>query len=72
MKKDGWTLTRSDGTEVNIGDALTYSNGLETTCQGGAVPHKPGSTGRVWVGEKNVEREYYPSVFNLTWVKDSA
>jgi hypothetical protein len=33
--------------------------------EGGRPPHKPSSTGRVWV--KEYSQEYFPTVFKLKW-----
>ena len=37
----------------------------------GAPPHKPSSTGRIWVvhGEKGWVEEYFPSVFDCKWTE---
>jgi len=37
--------------------------------RGGIAPHKPSSTGRIWVSDiaNKHNREYFPSVCNLEW-----
>ena len=38
---------------------------------GGSAPHKPGSTGFVYViylDDPGSERSFYPKVFNMEWV----
>jgi len=51
--------------------ALTCSHGDEFFLVGGRAPHKPGSTGFVWVEPADsitaISREYYPKVFGLEW-----
>lgn len=50
-------------------DATLVSCGEEFTLLSASPPHKPGSTGRVYV-ESNIhgwKTEYYPMVFRLRW-----
>lgn len=61
-----WTLEHKDGTPVCIGDKLTTHRGETYTITGGRPPHKPSSTGRVWVEGGG---EFFPTVFDLTWVE---
>lgn len=35
---------------------------------GGRAPHKPDSTGRVWVLERGRQQQYYPGGYGLTWL----
>jgi len=66
MTKNNWTLVRESTNEpVAIGETITSFCGLETALLGGSPPHKPGSTGKVWVENA----EYFPGVFNLKWVE---
>ena len=53
------------GEPVRIGDAVTDFRGETCTISGGRAPHKPSSTGRVWVAE--FSQEYFPAVFDLEW-----
>lgn len=77
IARDGWALVRSDTkAPVCRGDAVTSSRGESATVSGGAPPHKPASTGRVYVVEgadlangSHYSREYFPSVFGLEWVR---
>lgn len=64
MSKQGWTLYHV-GTDkvVHEGDELTDFRGAKDILIDGEPPHKPGSTGRVYVAGGS----YYPSVFNLRW-----
>jgi hypothetical protein len=65
IEKNGWVLTRKDGTPVQVGEAIDTHHGNPLVIRGGTPPHKPSSTGRVhgdgW--------EYYPTVFDLVWEK---
>lgn len=51
------------GEPVSIHDTLTTSRGEAYRVTGGAAPHKPSSTGRVYT----TGGEYFPSVFGCTW-----
>jgi hypothetical protein len=66
MTKINWTLVRSDTlTPVKIGETITSFRGLQTALLGGSPPHKPSSSGKVWVENA----EYYPEVFGLKWIE---
>ena len=68
MRNDGWELQYKDGTPVKCGDELR--DGYVVSAGLGAPPHKPSSTGRVWVKTSNgMSREYFPTVFDMRWVK---
>lgn len=56
------------GEPVAIGDMVDSRFGPARVV-GGSAPHKPGSTGRVYVKHQDAEysREFFPPVFNLTW-----
>lgn len=70
VEADGWTLVRSDSKiPVCLGDTLTDFRGHTAPLTGGRPPHKPSSTGRVYV-EPGLE--FFPSVFGLEWVRGSA
>lgn len=59
-----------DGAPVCTGDLLVSSENYIVT--GGSAPHKPGSTGRVYVtsvGHPGAH-EFFPGVFNLRWETD--
>lgn len=63
---DNWTLTHMDGTPACVGELLETHNGDQYRITGGRPPHKPSSTGRVWVAGGG---EFFPTVFNLKWVE---
>lgn len=75
MRNAGWTLVMDNAlqTPVEEGDVLQDSRGAFWTVSSGvgAAPHKPSSTGRIWVqGIDGHSREYFPSVFNCKWIED--
>lgn len=60
----------SSGLEVKIGDSVTLRNGLNVKVLSVEKPHKPSSTGRVYVdGEFNGSPGYYPSVIGAKWIE---
>jgi hypothetical protein len=65
-----WVM-RNDmtGDEILPGMVL-FSNRDEAAVVGdpiGRPPHKPSSSGRIYVKESGSDREYFPGVFNCTW-----
>ena len=81
-----WVLTDANGQTVKVGTLLKSERdeqqGKRFEIRGGTPPHKPSSTGKVygkWVaieGHPDVvlgaDAEYYPQVFNLSWVEHNA
>ena len=61
-----WTLEHMDGTPVMSGEMLETHNGDQYRITGGRPPHKPSSTGRVWVEGGG---EFFPTVFDLRWME---
>lgn len=57
------------GRIVKIGDTLTTREGEKYVLRHIQTPHKPSSTGRVYVSRfHSVEQAgYFPVVFNLVW-----
>ena len=75
IEKQGWdgmyTLLYEDDVHVVQGDVVQSENSShQWSVQGGAAPHKPGSTGRVFVTWAGKEMSYYPQVFDLKWRKN--
>lgn len=62
-----WKLVDKDGVEVSFPYECEDFRGEKTTVIGGRVPHKPGSSGFIYVDEGWYRRELYPSVCNLKW-----
>jgi hypothetical protein len=46
---ESWTLVRKDGSAAPVDDTYTDFRGDRWVLDGGRPPHKPGSTGRVYV-----------------------
>jgi len=59
--------------EVNEGDELSTRDGeVWVVSQGvGEPPHKPSSTGRVWVHQSGTDfgESFFPGVFGCKWVE---
>jgi hypothetical protein len=60
-----------NGYTVQVGDKATSFRGENYRITGGRAPHKPESTGRVYVKNRSGEREFFPGVFDLKWVRVS-
>jgi len=68
--KDAWRLVDDKNQPVNKGDRFDGRDGFKFIVNGGQPPHKPSSSGRVngnW--ESGQSGEYFPHVFNLSWIK---
>ena len=73
MRIGFWVLDHADGPSVKQGDTLVDFRGDIATLLGGTPPHKPSSTGRVYVQLPSGSRqEFFPSVFNLKWNRASS
>lgn len=76
IRTGGWVLMDKDGKPVLTGIEYTSFRGDKYQIAGGAPPHKPSSTGKVWAYEKGSRltdfRELYPTVFNMRWVVDNS
>jgi hypothetical protein len=61
-------INEKTGSEIQVGDKLLCFRGEEYILQGFKEPHKPSSTGRVYVkavlpdGREGMSREFFPSV----------
>ncbi len=67
IKQGEWVLVNDKtGLPVVEGDVVTDFRGEAETVKGGRPPHKPSSSGFVWVSNGS---EVYPSVFDLKWIK---
>jgi hypothetical protein len=65
-------IHQATGVEVKVGDTLTYRDGATTVLRYIQKPHKPASTGRVYVSQSSAidaGQGYFPSVFDLVWVE---
>ena len=74
INKQGFTLIYQDGRgAVCAKELATSSTGEQWVAEGGSPPHKPSSTGRVWVrlaDDSTWNREFFPSVFGMEWRLD--
>lgn len=64
--KSGNTVKAGDKFLCFRGESYTISDGI------GAPPHKPSSTGKVWVRSDRSDsfgREFFPSVIGCEWVE---
>lgn len=72
-----WLVNETDGSlirEAIVGETYTTKDGAKMLLVSGTPPHKPGSTGRVYVKEINSpfrfnDREFFPNVISMKWVK---
>lgn len=73
ISKDGWKLVwQASNGDAEKGEVLTCFRGEYYVLMGGTPPHKPSSTGRVWVrllDNPEWNREFFPSVFDLKWIE---
>ena len=69
IKEDGWILIdQATGWPVQLGDTRRTSRNEQHQVTGGRPPHKPSSTGRIYVQGS----EYFPSVLDAAWVREDA
>jgi len=71
-----WKLvSEKTGAEIVEGAECETFRGERCVLKGGRPPHKPGSTGRVYVamegeeGEPGFESEYFPGVIGAKWIE---
>lgn len=69
IAKDGWILVhRASGWPVVMHEICADFRGNAHLITGGEPPHKPSSTGRVYVTGGS---EFYPSVYDMKWIRSS-
>ena len=63
-------LDERTGAPVKVGDTVVDFRGGSSVVDAGigAAPKHGGSTGRIYVTERDGHREYFPSVFGKVWV----
>lgn len=71
FKTDEWVLVAADGAEVSVNEVVETFRGEEVMLTGGRPPHKPSSSGRIYVEDLKYgyESEFFPSVCNLKWIR---
>tara|TARA_R110001632_G_scaffold26343_1_gene71274 strand:- start:1654 stop:1884 length:231 start_codon:yes stop_codon:yes gene_type:complete len=70
ISKKGWILVNANNERVVEKELVTTKDGENWIVEGGVPPHKPSSTGRVWVSllsNPKHNRDFFPTVFNLKW-----
>jgi hypothetical protein len=75
ITRSGYVLVdMKTGNPVCVGDEVVDFRGEKWRVQAGAPPHKPASTGRIYVSSETYEytSEFFPSVCDLKWVLASA
>lgn len=60
-----WRLLHDSGYPITKGMMIMKHDGVIVSIHGGRPPHKPSSTGRVWINEQS--QEYFPNVFDMKW-----
>jgi len=69
IQKHGWILVEEESLEpIQLNSKHKCGNGEPYVVIGGNPPHKPSSSGFVWVRTKNDMREFYPVFFNMKLV----
>jgi hypothetical protein len=65
-------VSTKTGKPVMQGDLAPLSGAHNCIVSGGRAPHKPSSSGKVWVQDRHnsSESEFYPSVIDAQWVPD--
>jgi hypothetical protein len=63
-------IKETTGQELKIGDTVKTFDGEEAVLKGFREPHKPSSTGRVYVrlSERSFDEEFFPSVIGAKFV----
>ena len=77
IEQDSWQLRdRQTNEQIKVSHMYLFpakdgAKKKQFEILGGAPPHKPSSTGRVYGKwhNNNSDREYFPTVFNLQWFK---
>lgn len=75
FKTDEWVLIDMDDLlEVSVNEIVETFRGEEVMLTGGRPPHKPSSSGRIYVDHVNqgYSSEFFPSVCNLKWIRREA
>ena len=73
ISKKGWVLLNKNDEKVVAKELIKTRDGEAWIIEGGTPPHKPSSSGRVWVrllDNPEHNREFFPTVFNLKWVEE--
>ena len=63
-------LNQKTGEPIKTGAIVWTSDGVRWVLEGGREPHKPSSTGFVWLRStdgRGLSREFYPFVIGAEW-----
>ena len=63
-------IKESTGETIKTGDIVQDFRGHRWMLEGGREPHKPSSSGFVWlrsIDGRGTSREFYPSVIGAKW-----
>jgi hypothetical protein len=75
IRKDSMRLRyKDDGAPVRVGDRVIDRDGDTITVLSASPPHKPSSSGRVFV-QNNADgwkQEFFPHVFDMVWEYEDA
>lgn len=63
-----FALVREGGEAVSLGEVYEAHNGGEYELVGGDAPHKPSSSGKVYVKSGDGTCQFFPSVFGLKYM----
>lgn len=76
VKTDGWVLIDKDRRIVQTDQEYENFRYERYRVAGGQPPHKPSSTGKIWVyvpgSELQATHEVYPTVFGMRWVEEGS
>ena len=70
LRHNNFYLAHANGASVQQGETVISFRNKQYTFTGGASPHKPSSSGRVYVEDSEGNTyEYFPHVFDLAWIQ---
>lgn len=72
MGNGNWKLVTESGAVAVVGGEYETFSGEKVILSGGRPPHKPSSTGKVYLRHADgtpALGEFYPSVIKLKWVE---
>jgi hypothetical protein len=73
MIHNDYILVDKDGNEIEVGSIVSNSDGKQYILVGGASPHKPSSTGFVYVKDIRIPdndftHKFYAQVIDAKWI----
>ncbi len=72
MVQGNWKLVTESGEAAVVGGEYADFRGEINILSGGKPPHKPSSTGKVYIKAGETSQEFYPSVIGLRWIEQVA